>query len=451
MAENIKEKYNLFTAFCMVVGVVIGSGIFFKAPKLFAEAEGNLLGALISVGVVGVTILIVALAFANLGEIYPIGDGLVGVAEVAIGPRYAYVVGWFMSTIFYPTMTSALARISGTYIAELFRLKEAGAELLISGGVLIFAFLLNTLSPKKATALGVTTTGIKLVPLLLLGIVGSIIGIFSGNLSLAFFGESAPSISGGGIIGGIVAFAFAYEGWIAASAVAKEIKNARKNLPLALVFGLLLVIVVYLLYILGIGGVLTREEIISSGSNLSLSAFTTLLFDSATLGRFFYVFVAISCIGTTVGLSLACSRGIFALAERGRGPSQELFSHIDPTSGVPVNSSLFGLLLSTIWLFQWEFGYVWKLLPEWLCFEHDELPIITLYFSLVPIFLTIPFRGRKLGVSKRFLLPVLAVLAALFMLYCAARAYGIQILHYLIVFIVIMLIGLIFYRKKERT
>ena len=94
-----------------------------------AEAEGNLLSALISVGVVGVTILIVALAFANLGEIYPIGDGLVGVAEVAIGPRYAYVVGWFMSTIFYPTMTSALARISGTYIAELFGLKEAGAEL----------------------------------------------------------------------------------------------------------------------------------------------------------------------------------------------------------------------------------------------------------------------------------------------------------------------------------
>lgn len=448
MAENIKQKYNLFAAFCMVVGVVIGSGIFFKAPKLFAEAEGNLLGALISVGAVGVIVLIVALTFATLGEIYPIGDGLVGVAEVAIGPRYAYMVGWFVSTIFYPTLTAALARISGTYITELLGVKEAGAELLISGGVLIFAFALNTLAPKKATALGVATTSIKLVPLIVLGVVGSIIGLVSGNFANAFSGEGAPSISGGGIIGGIVAFAFAYEGWIAVSAVAKEIKNARKNLPLALVFGLILVIGVYLAYILGIGGVLSREEILASGNNLSLTAFTTLLFGNATLGRFFYLFVAISCVGTTVGLSLAASRGIFALAERGRGPSAELFSHIDSTSAVPVNSSLFALVVSTVWLFQWEFGFVWGLLPEWLSFEHDELPIITLYFALVPIFLTLPFRGKKLPITKRFILPILAVLSALFMLYCAATAYGIQILYYLLVFLIIMLIGLFFYRPK---
>ncbi len=450
MDGKIKEKYGLFQAFCMVVGVVIGSGIFFKAPKLFMEADGNLLGALLSVGAVGIIVLIVALTFASLGEVYPLGDGLVRVAEVAIGPRYAYLLGWFVSTVFYPTMTSALARISGTYITELFGIKQTGAELLISGGVLIFAFALNSLAPRSAASLGVATTGIKLVPLLLLGIVGSLIGVFSGNLIGHFSGGGVSSISGSGVIGGIVAFAFAYEGWIAVSAVAKEIKNARRNLPLALVFGLLLVIGVYLSYILGIGGVLSREEILASGNGLSLSAFTTLLFNNAALGRFFYLFVAISCIGTTVGLSLACSRGIFALAERGRGPSPALFSRVDDTSGVPVNSSLFGLVVSTIWLFQWEFGFVWRLLPEWLSFEHDELPIITLYSALVPIFLTLPFRGKNLSPIKRFVLPMLATLSSLFMLYCAALAYRLETLYYLGVFTLIMLIGFLFYKNRRQ-
>ncbi len=449
MTGSVKKRYSLFEAICMVVGIVIGSGIFFKVPRVFLANEGGLLGALLSVGLVGIVVLTVALCFSSLGEVYPIGDGLIGVAEVAIGPRFAYLLGWFTATIYYPTLTCALARVSASYLFALLSLRSEWGEPLLAILILALSFFLNTFSPTLTAKLGVSTTIIKLIPLAILAILGTLLGFGTGNLQGQIIESGVSNISLSGIAGGAVAFAFAFEGWIATASLSSEIKNPKRSLPIAIVGGLSFVLLVYLGYIVGIGGVLSKNEILQSSEDLALLAFTTLLFGNPILGRLIYLFIFISCLGTTLGLSLAYSRGMLLLAERGKGPAPALFSRLSPHSGAPIASATMGFIISLLWLTQWEFGFVHKYLPAFLSFEPDELPIITLYAAYIPLFISLMLRGRRLGSFRRFVLPILASLASIFMLYAAIFSYRIEALYYLGVFAIIMLIGARFYRRKE--
>ena len=448
MNGEIRRKYSLFEAICMVVGIVIGSGIFFKVPKVFLANDGGLLGALSSVGLVGIVVLTVALSFSTLGEVYPVGDGLIGIAEVAIGPRFAYFLGWFTATVYYPTLTCALARVSAGYIFSLLGITSIWGEPLLAVIILFAVFALNTFFPTLTARLGVSATIIKLIPLLLLAILGTAVGISGGGLAEHITGGGVSGFSLNSVTAGAVAFAFAYEGWIATASLSGEIKNPKKSLPIAIVGGLSIVLLVYLGYTLGIGGVLSSEEIISSGDSLALSAFTS-LFGSPTTGRLIYIFILISCLGTTLGLSLAASRGMLLLAERGWGPCPQRFYCPDEKTRAPIASSAVGLLISLIWLLQWEAGFVHRLLPPLLSFEPDELPIITLYAAYIPLLLSLILRGKRLGSFRRFVRPVLASLSALFMLYAAILSYKLEVIYYLIIFALIMLIGLPFYRGRR--
>ena len=100
------------------------------------------------------------------------------------------------------------------------------------------AYAVNALSPKLAGKLQVSTTIIKLIPLFLMAIVGIVVGIANGTLAnnfntLADVGTTSTSP----LFASVCATAFAYEGWIIATSINAELKDAKKNLPRALVIG----------------------------------------------------------------------------------------------------------------------------------------------------------------------------------------------------------------------
>ena len=110
--HKLKERYGLFTAICMVVGIVIGSGVFFKAQDILNYTDGNILLGVLAWVIGGIVMIICAFNFANFATKYVKVNGIVDYAEAAVGPRYAYMTGWFLSTIFFPAMTSVLAWVS---------------------------------------------------------------------------------------------------------------------------------------------------------------------------------------------------------------------------------------------------------------------------------------------------------------------------------------------------
>ena len=103
----MEKRYGLPTAICMVVGIVIGSGVFFKAEKVLQATKGNMPLGILAWGIVGAIMIICSYVFATMATRYEKVSGLVDYAEATVGRRYAYYVGWFMAVLYTPCLVSA--------------------------------------------------------------------------------------------------------------------------------------------------------------------------------------------------------------------------------------------------------------------------------------------------------------------------------------------------------
>ena len=448
MENALQKKYGLLTAIAMVIGIVIGSGVFFKAEKVLTATGGDLPLGILAWGIGGMIMIVCAYVFATMATRYEKVNGVVDYAEVTMGSKYAYFIGWFMAAIYYPTLTSVLAWVSARYTCVLLGWSIVGAEAMaISGFYLVASYAMNALSPKLAGKFQVSTTIIKLIPLALMALVGTIVGLKNGTLAANFTSGVIGDVSDNPLFTAVVATAFAYEGWIIATSINAELKDAKRNLPLALTFGTMFVALIYILYYTGLAGAVENSVIMKGGEAGAKLAFSTVF--SEIGGIILFVFVVISCLGTLNGLMMGSTRGFYALAARNLGPAPEVFKGIDKNTNMPTNSSILGLLLCGAWLLYF-FGA--NLTPKpWFgpfSFDSSELPIVSLYAMYIPIFLMIMVKEKSLSFFKRFFMPALAVCACIFMVVAACYAHGKAVTFYLVIFAVIMAVGLLF---KNRT
>jgi APA family basic amino acid/polyamine antiporter len=374
------------------------------------------------------------------------------------------MVGWFLSTIYFPAMTAVLAWVSARYTLLLF---HPGAD--ITGGLcmalgafyLCLIYAVNMLSPKLAGKLEVSATVIKLIPLALIIVVGTICGLANGNTTEAF-ASSVQSGSGdfSSVFAGIAAAAFAYEGWSVATSINAELKNPKRDLPRALVIGTLIIMAVYILYFVGLTGGAPVDVLMHEGATTAVKN----LFGNVG-GTMLNVFVVISCLGTLNGLMIACPRSFYSIATRGRGPSPQAFASVDPSTNMPANAGIIALLCCGAWYFYFYGANLTSPIFGVFSFDSSELPIITTYALYIPMFVVFMIKEGKGHVFKNIVMPLLAVLSSLFMIFVAVYAHGIRphqqaaergefafpVLFYLIVFAVIMTIGAVFYKKRKKA
>ncbi len=476
----LQKKYGLVTAICMVVGIVIGSGVFFKAQNILIVTEGNLSIGIAAWLVGGAIMLFNILAFAQLAQNYSKVNGLTDYAEATVSDKYAYYVGWFMAFIYSPTISSVLVYVTAKYTLTFicsvnpdFALHIGAAD----GGLdfgpetmtlalffLCFSFAINALSPKIAGKIQVSATVIKLIPLVLMLIVGTIYGLTHSaaeqpDVSILAHNFATGAGAGDTFFSAIVATAFAYEGWIMATSINAELKNAKRNLPIALIVGAIIIVAVYVLYFIGIAGGASVEELQKNGATV---AFIHVF--GPVIGNILNLFVAVSCFGTLNGLMLGCTRSMYALAARNHGPSPKIFSQVDSATNMPVNSGVAALLITAVWVVYF-FGAQLSS-RNWFGvfgFDSSELPIVTLYAFYIPIYIAFMVKAKGLHPVKRFVLPTLAVLSSVAIIFCAVYAHGyvpylaakengefsFPVLFYLIVFAVVMLAGIFFYKNKK--
>ncbi|MDP4090871.1 MAG: APC family permease [Bacillota bacterium] len=449
MESNLNKKYGLITAIAMVVGIVIGSGVFFKAEKVLSATGGNLPLGILAWLIGGAIMMVCAYAFSIMATRYEYVNGIVDYAEVAMGKKYGYYIGWFMSTIYYPTLTAALAWVSARYTCVLFGFSITGPEALaITGFYLVASYSLNALSPILAGKFQVATTTIKLVPLALMAVIGTIVGLSSGMTVENFTMVTKQVNTGNALFTAVVATAFAYEGWIIATSINAELKDSKRNLPKALVIGTFIVIVTYILYYIGLSGAVSNTVLMESGQKGAKLAFETVF--SKAGGTALFVFVVVSCLGTLNGLMLGCTRGFYALAARDLGPAPEVYKQVDKATNMPTNSAILGLLFCGIWLL---YFYGSQLTTSWFGFfnfDMTELPIVTIYAAYIPIFLMLIKKEKDLSTFKRFIAPALAICGCIFMIVAACFSHKMAVVYYLIVFAVIMIIGIFFEKPKSK-
>ncbi len=446
--EKLEKKYGLLTAIAMVVGVVIGSGVFFKADDVLSITEGNLVVAL-GAWIVGAFAMVFgALVFAEFATRVEKSNGIVDYFEVAYGQRAGYLVGWFNGMLYYSPLSAILAWVSALYTMIILgsdNPTNSAMTWIIASIYLVALYLLNAFGAVLAGYFQVTTTFIKLIPLLVVAIAGTVSGLVNGVTASNFsHGISALSSQGGTFSAAVVATAFAYEGWVIAVTLNSEIKDSKKNLPKALLIGTLIVFGIYVTYFLGIAGVLPTEVIVSEGDKAANIVFATLFGDTAA--TLLTVFVVVSCLGTLNGLVMACIRTPFSLAVRGQGPFYKSLGQVNKKTGMPLKATVFAFFVSVLYMFIW-WGSWNNVFGQFI--SVDEIPIVMIYGLYVLLYIWYMKNFKDLSIFRRFVIPGCAMIGAFIILYGGIT--NPRIGFYLIISLLAIGFGAVFYRKTAEN
>ncbi|XMB87327.1 APC family permease [Mycoplasmatota bacterium WC44] len=447
--QTLKKKYGIWTATALVVGVVIGSGVFFKAPKVLKITNGSLTLALLAWLIGGLIMIVSAYVFSLAARKIGKANGIVDYMESAYGETAGYLTGWFITFIYYPSLASVLAWVSGMYTTVLLQFDDSGYGVTTWAFACLYLFaifLLNYYSPELSGKWQVSTTVVKLIPLGLVAIVGTVSGLYTGQ-TIANFTSAPIDLVGGNIFfQAILATAFAYEGWILVTSINAELKDAKKNLPKALVYGTIFIVIIYMLYYIGFSGAISNSEAMELGDGAVLIVVQSLFGNFA--GTILTVFVIISCLGTLNGVVMAESRGLYSIASRNLGPMPKFFRKINPSNDVTTNSALAGFILILLWLVFWYNSImVWFGISSgwWPAMDSSELPIAILYGIYIGVYIWVMRTFKELNIVKRFILPSLAIIGSLVILYGAFNLANVWL--FLGIATCIMIISLLFNKK----
>ena len=379
----MKRNYGLFTAITMITGIVIGSGIFFKADDVLAYANYNvLLGVLVFV-IAAIAVVFGALSISQLAIRTDKPGGLVSYAEDFVGTGTATAFGWFESFLYLPTLGAVVAWASGIYVSNLLGFEDFSIwrNTVIGLIALTFFYAMNILSAKLGGWFQNTSMVIKIIPLVVLAIIGLVkgnTGAMIGAANATFHTDARSSLAWLGAFGPL---AFSFDGWIVSTSICHEIKNSKKNLPLALSVAPIFVLVVYLAYFLGITSFLGVDTVREVGDNAVYLASSTLFGD--TVSKLVLVAVVISILGTVNGVSLGLIRLPYSLALRNMMPASKVFKKENKKlGGMPVNSGLLVYALSVVYLF---INYFVMTSDAQLHFFGRDVPLCNLDISSISI------------------------------------------------------------------
>ena len=252
------RRVGLFEGTMMVVGGIIGSGIFLN-PSVVAQRAGTA-GLTIAAWIIGGGVAILgAFIYAELGGRRPEAGGGYVYLRDAWGPLPAFLYAWTLLLVIATGAIAAVAMTFASYAAAVAGLPPAAITPIALASIVLLTFL-NVLGVKPSS---VTTSLFTLLKLAALGFL-----IVAGLA--AILGRSAlpapvllPLVHGAvpaSLAGALVPVLFAYGGWQQTNFVAEELVNAPRNLPRALLWGVGIVVVVYLLAnfvylrVLGVGG-----------------------------------------------------------------------------------------------------------------------------------------------------------------------------------------------------
>ena len=403
-----QSRYNLFTAIALIVGVVIGSGIFFKSDNILVATGGSVVLGILVFVIAAISIVFGCLTIAELAARTDRPGGVLSYAKEFISPSMGSAYGWFQTFIYLPTITAILAWVSGIYFCILFNVEQTLEIQILAGiGCFLVLYATNIFSAKIGGHFQSAAMVIKLIPLVVIGFAGLIFGGTGEHFTAAAVSE----IGSTGWIAAIAPIAFSFDGWIISTSVAYEIKNSKRNLPLALVISPLIILVLYIIYFVGISNLVGPTEIMNAGdAHLDFAA--NMIFGPSG-AKILMLFVFISVLGTLNGLVMAMIRMPYALGLDQMIPNSRAMTKISPRFEFPVNSAVFALLIVGFWLMIHYFSQKYTLFPN---SDISEIAIVTSYLLYLGLYYKVFVLWKKKEIKSVFrglICPILASIGSL--------------------------------------
>ena len=334
LQTELPRKLGLLDSLAIVVGIVIGGGIFL-VPNLVARnlgSETSILGVWLFAGIAS---FFGALACAELGAALPSTGGQYVFLREAYGPLGGFLYGWTMFVVARTAQVSWMAVTFSLYLSYFVPLSPMASKLLGIAVIALFAAI-NYRGVSGGALVQKSFTSAKVLGLLI--IIGGAL-LFRGNAPAAAPVATAQfSLSHFGVA--LIACLLAYDGWVQVTFVAGEIKDPKRNIMRALALGVGACIAIYMLANLAYLRVMSIPEIAAS-DHVGASAAERVLGSAG--GTLVAAIILTSIIGTINGCFLTSPRIYFAQARDGLFFAK--FAEVHPRFSTPG----FSIVAQAVW------------------------------------------------------------------------------------------------------
>lgn len=345
---GLKANINLFGAVMVVIGCIIGSGIFIS-PKGVHENAGSLGLSLIIWLLCGIFTMVGAYCYAELGTFIRKSGGDYAYVFAAFGPLIAFIRLWAECIIVRPCTMSAVALTFAIYILRPFFPHcdpPHGAPQLLAAGCLVLLTLINMMSVPKAKLVQNVFTIAKLLALTLIILTGIVLlclgGVYVEPFENAWEGTTT---SPGKIAMAFYAGLWAFNGWNYLNVVTEELENPVRNLPIAIIVSCTASTVIYVLTNIAFYAGVSERELLESPA--VAVAFADRFY--GVMAWIMPICVAMSCFGTVNGFLLTSSRLFYVAAREDQMPV--VLSYVSPQFETPLPAVILTGLLSLFYLF----------------------------------------------------------------------------------------------------
>ena len=399
---GLNRSLGLISSLSLVIGTVIGSGIFFKQAAVLDYAHSTNL-ALVAWLVGGLITMASGLTIAEIGSQMPHTGGLYVYLENIYGKFWGFLAGWMQIIVYGPTLIAALGSYLATLLVAFFDLPKTSTPLL---AVIVIALIaaFNLLSNRYGAAFQVITTVGKLLPIAAIIIFGLLFGKANAFNQVA---TTSGSVTLNGFGMAILATLFAYDGWVLIANMGGEIKNPQKLLPKAIVFGIGLVLIIYMLVTAGIFRVVPASLIHRLGDQAA-AHFATIAFGQVG-GKLLNIGIIISIAGCINGKVMTFPRIMYAMAKNDELPFSKQLAYLNKRMRTPMVATLTVCSIAALMAVTVDADRL------------SELCIFTIYLFYVLAFFGL-FKLRRLKTVSPFRVPlypftpIVAILGGVFVL-----------------------------------
>lgn len=409
--QTLKPTIGLFTAVTIIVGTIIGSGVFVK-PSSVLEYAGTSNMALWAWVIGGVLTLASGLTIAEVGAQITRTGGLYAYIKDIYGSFWGFLTGYTLTVLYGPAIIVSLILFLGILTTNFFGLSQFWV-MPIGVGIFLFLLTMNVLGTYYANAVQNLTTLAKLIPIFAIVVFGLIFGqsgIFGQDVTRLIMNENGTVNFGRAVL----ATLFAYDGWIMLTTISGEMKNPQKHLPLAMLIGILTVTFVYVLINIAVFKILPAPEVLKFGNEVSAEAATVLFGNIGA--KIVNIGLIISIIGTLNGKVMTFPRIPFAMAQDGLLPGSQWVQYVSRRLATPIGAHAVMTVLTLLIL------ALNLLFPT--IFDADylsEITIFIIYLFYIAAFIGLFILRRKnKGKPRAFsvpfypVLPILALCGGLF-------------------------------------
>ncbi|EHH29887.1 B(0,+)-type amino acid transporter 1 [Macaca thibetana thibetana] len=375
---NLQKELGLISGICIIVGTIIGSGIFISPKSVLSNTEA--VGpCLIIWAVCGVLAMLGALCFAELGTMITKSGGEYPYLMEAYGPIPAYLFSWVSLMVMKPSSFAIICLSFSEYVCTPFYVGCKPPVIVVkclAAAAILFITTVNSLSVRLGSYVQNIFTAAKLVIVAII-IISGLVLLAQGNTK-----NFDNSFEGAQLSVGAISLAFynglwAYDGWNQLNYITEELRNPYRNLPLAIIIGIPLVTVCYILINVSYFTVMTATELLQSQA-VAVTFGDRVLYPASWVVP---LFVAFSTIGAANGSCFTAGRLIYVAGREGH--MLKVLSYISVKRLTPAPAIIFHGIIATIYIIPGDINSLvnYFSFAAWLFYGLTILGLIVMRFT----------------------------------------------------------------------